>query len=83
MDKVVPISEVRNRLPQIVNKIIATNERYIITRGGKPAAILISPEELETLEILADEELIDSLIRAEEDVRAGRLSSHKEIFSDV
>ncbi len=41
---------------------------------------MISQNERETLEIMADMELINSLIRAEEDIKAGRLYSHKEVF---
>jgi len=49
-------------------------------RQGKAVAIMISPEELETLEILADARLIKSLVRAEADIKAGRLYPHDEIF---
>ena len=41
---------------------------------------IILPEEQETLEILADSELVKSLIRAEFDIRAGRLYTHQEVF---
>ena len=43
------------------------------TRTGVASAALVSPEELETLEVLADKELMRSLSRAEKDERAGRL----------
>ncbi|MEW6103953.1 MAG: type II toxin-antitoxin system Phd/YefM family antitoxin [bacterium] len=83
MEKIAPISEVRNHLPSIVNEILFTNQRYIVTKQGKPAIVMISPEELETLEILADRELIKSLVKAEEDIQKGRIYSHKEVFFDV
>ena len=41
---------------------------------------MISPEELETLEILADTGLLKSLIRAEADIKSSRLYTHKETF---
>jgi hypothetical protein len=41
----------------------------------------MSPEEYETLEVLADSDLVKSLIRAEEDVRHGRLVRHEDVFS--
>lgn len=83
MDKIAPISEVRNNLPTIVDEVLSTNQRCIVTRQGKPSVVMISPEELETLEILADRELMESLLRAEEDIKKGCIHSHKEVFSDV
>jgi prevent-host-death family protein len=80
MDAIGPISEVRAHLPEVVNKVRKTRQRFVITRQGKAVVVMISPEELETLEIMADAGLIKSLIRAEEDIRAGRLYSHKEVF---
>lgn len=41
------------------------------------------PEELETLEIKADQELLQSILRAQEDIQKGRLYSHQDIFKDV
>jgi len=54
--------------------------RVIITRNGLASAVLLSPEELETLEVLADKKLMLSLLKAEEDERAQRLVEHEDIF---
>ena len=54
--------------------------RVIITWNGAASAVLVSPEELETLEILADKKLMLSLLKAEEDERAQRLVTHEGIF---
>ena len=80
MDKIGPISETRAHLPQVVDQVRKTQKRYIITRQGKAVVVMISPEELETLEILIDSELVKSLIRAEADIKAGRLYTHKDVF---
>ena len=80
MDQIGPISEVRAHLPAVVDRVRKSKKRYIITRQGKAVVIMISPDELETLEIMADSNLIKSLIRAEADIKAGRLHTHKEVF---
>lgn len=80
MDTISPISEVRAHLPEVVNTVQKKKKRCIITRQGKAIAIVISPEDLETLEIMSDPELIRSLIRAEGDIKAGRLYTHREVF---
>ena len=81
MDRIAAISVARANLPSFVSLLgKKRRQRFIITRGGKPAAVLISPEELETLEVLADKKLMLSLLRAEDDARAGRLVTYEEIF---
>jgi PHD/YefM family antitoxin component YafN of YafNO toxin-antitoxin module len=81
MDKIAAISDVRAHLPEIVTMLGKKKRlRYVITRGGKPSAVLLSPEELETLEILADKKLMLSLLKAEKDERAGHLVQYEDIF---
>ena len=81
MDKIASISQVRANLPKLVAGLGKRGrERVIITRNGAAAAVLISPEELETLEILADRKLMLSLLKAEDDVKAGRLVEHADVF---
>ena len=83
MDYIIPISEARGNLPTLIRKISQLEKHLIITRNGKAEAVMMSPEELETLEIKADQKLLQSILRAEEDIREGRLYSHKNIFKDV
>lgn len=81
MDRITPISEVRAHLPEIVRALRKRRrEHIIITRGGHPSAVLVSPEEMETLEILADKRLMLSLLKAETDEQAGRLVTHEDVF---
>jgi antitoxin YefM len=81
MDKIAPISYVRAHLPELISGLgKGKRKRVIVTRNGHPAAVMLSPEELETLEILADKKLMLSILRAEEDERAGRLVEHGDIF---
>ena len=80
MNQVGPISKVRGCLSQVVNWIHKTRKRFVITRQGKAVVVMLSPEELETLEVLADPKLIKSLIHAEADIKAGRLYSHRAVW---
>ena len=81
MDKVEAISEARAHLPALVSLLERKKRlRVVITRGGRASAVLVSPEELETLEVLADKKLMASLLRAEEDAHAGRLLKYEDIF---
>jgi prevent-host-death family protein len=83
IDYIIPISEARGKLPELIKKIAAIGKHLIITRNGRAAVVMISPEELETLEIKTNPELLRAIIRGEEDMEAGKLYSHKDVFKDV
>jgi prevent-host-death family protein len=83
MDYIIPISEARGRLPELLKKIVQLSKYLIITRNGKPQAVMMSPEDFETLEIKADQKLLRSILRAEEDIKQGKIYSHKDIFKNV
>ena len=80
MTKVASVSYVRAHLPEMVAALQKKRGRVIITRNGAASAVLLSPEELETPEILADKKLMRSLLKAEEDERAQCLVEHEEVF---
>ena len=83
MDYIMPVSEVRERLSELIKKISHMGKHLVITKNGRAEAVMLSPEELETLEIKADQSLLRSILRAEEDIQKGDIYTHKEIFKDV
>ena len=44
------VSEARTTLKTLVDRVDGTHERVTLTRNGRPAAVLISPDDLESLE---------------------------------
>ena len=74
-----PLTEARNRLSEIVDEVTTTGSEFVITRHGRPAAVVIGYEEyeslLETLNILADEGTMTALAEAEADLAAGDLAA--------
>lgn len=78
-----PLADVKNRLSEVVNDLVATHERVVMTRNGRPAAVLIAPDDLESLEetlaVLADQGLIRQLVASRADVAAGRVHSADEL----
>ena len=83
MDYIMPISEVRSKLPGLIKKILQMGKHLVITRNGKPEAVMVSPDEMESLEIKADQSLLQSILRAEEDIKRGNLYSHEDVFKNV
>ena len=70
-------------MPGLIQKISRMGKHLNITRNGKAEAVMLSPEEMETLEIKADQKLLKSILRAEEDIQKDRLYSHSEVFKNV
>lgn len=54
MSNLMSISDVRTNLPDLVNRVSKDLDRVIITVNGQPKAILVSSEELESLEETAE-----------------------------
>jgi prevent-host-death family protein len=50
MSETLPLSDVKARLSELVDRIEAEDDRIVVTRNGRPAAVLMSPDDLETLE---------------------------------
>jgi prevent-host-death family protein len=47
--KALSVSEAKMRLSGLIETINATDEEIVITKNGRPAAVLVSPEEFESL----------------------------------
>src|SRR2546430_17664833 len=84
-DVVLPLSEIKKRLSEIVDGVEERHDRVVLTRNGRPAAVLISPGELEsleeTLEILSDPKAMKAIQKAEAEIEGGRGLSGEEMRS--
>src|SRR5258706_9458137 len=76
MAKILPISEVKAKLPELVNRVEAFEDEIIVTRNGKPAAMLVSYADYErlkeTLDVLSDPELMRQIRQSEAEIAAGK-----------
>jgi prevent-host-death family protein len=63
-----PLADVKNRLSEVVERLEREHGRVIITKHGRPAAVVLSIEDLEgleeTLELLADPKLMRRIKKA-------------------
>ncbi len=70
-----PLSEVKARLSEIADEVDQTHERVYVTRNGRDFVVLMSKDDLDsleaTLELLSDPEALARLAQAEHDVSAG------------
>ena len=63
--KTLSLSEAKMKLSGLIDAISSNDEEVLITRNGRPAAVLISPDEFEsmreTVAIRSDSEMMDEI----------------------
>jgi len=78
-----PLAEARNRLSELIADVEQTHERVTITKHGHPAAVLVSPDDLasleETLDILSDPGALADIREAEGEAERGEYSSAEQM----
>jgi len=78
-----PLSEAKARLSQIADEVHRTHERVTITKNGRSYLVLMSAEDLEsleaTLELLGDVQAARRIEQSREDLDAGRGTSADEM----
>ena len=75
--KDLPITAARDELTSLPDRLSETHETITVTRRGKPVLAILPWEEyealVETLEIMADEDLMAALRRSLKEARQGKL----------
>ncbi len=78
-----PITEARKKFLNLVKEVKKSFGRFIITRKGKPEAIVISYDEyegwLETLDIASDSIWVKDLIEAKKEFKKGKFIPFKQM----
>ena len=59
------LSEAKMKLSELIDRVHSTDEEVVITKNGRPAAVLISPDEFEgwkeTITIKSDSDLMKEI----------------------
>jgi antitoxin YefM len=80
---IVPFTEARNHLSELIEEVARTHERIVITRHGNAVAILLSPDDLEsleeTLDVLSSPESMRQLAESREALRSGEMLDADEL----
>jgi len=87
MAKTLPISEVKARLPELVTGVEEREEEVVVTRNGRPAAVLVSYAEFErlkeTLDVLSDPDLTRQIEKSRAFYASGRKGvSFEDVFGE-
>ncbi len=69
------LRSVKDRFSEFVERVERHHERVVVTRNGRPAAVLVSPADLasleETLDVLSDAVAVAELAEADDALAAG------------
>ena len=78
-----PLSEVKARLSEIADEVERTHQRVHVTRNGRSYVVLISEEDLDsleaTLELLSDPEALARVAQAQADLAAGHQTTQDQM----
>ena len=70
-----PLRTVRDRFSESVDRVERDHERVVVTRNGRPAAVLMSPEDLQSLEdtlaILSEAEVVRGIEEGRRAIQSG------------
>ena len=73
------LTEVRDKLSEIVDEVAATGAEFVITKHGRPIAVIVGHDEyealLETLNILSDDDAMDAIAEAKMEFAATDVES--------
>jgi prevent-host-death family protein len=71
------LREVRDHFSEVVDRVEHQHDRVSVTRNGRPAAVILSPDDLaqleETLEILGDADALADIREADAAYREGHV----------
>jgi antitoxin YefM len=78
-----PLSDVKARLSEIAEEVDRTHERVHITRNGREYVVLISAEDLEsieaTLELLSDPDAQQRIAKSKQEIERGEGMSPDQV----
>ena len=62
------VAQVKSKFSEMIDRVEHTHDRIVVTRNGRPAAVMISPDDLasleDTLELLSDPDAMRELDEA-------------------
>lgn len=79
----IPLADAKARLSAVLDEVRDTHERVVITRNGRPEAVLMAVSDLqaleETLDLLSTPGALEQIRQAEADIAAGEAIDATEL----
>ena len=81
--RVLPLTEVKAKLSEVIDEIADTQERVTVTRNGRPVVVMVSADDLaaieDTLEILSDPALRKQVEAGRKAVASGNVVGRDDL----
>ena len=79
----IPLADAKARLSAVLDEVRDTHERVVITRNGRPEAVIMAVSDLEaleeTLDLLSTPGALEQIRQAEADIAAGETVDADEL----
>lgn len=83
----ISLADAGNRLSELIADVQATHVRVTVTKHGYPAAVLIAPDDLatleETLDVLSTPGALEEIREAEREIARGKTFDESTIRADL
>jgi prevent-host-death family protein len=87
MAKTVPVREFRSNLSELLSDVADRRDHVLVTRGGRPAAVLVPVDEYraleETAEILSDADALAALETGLAEIARGDTVTLEDLRSEL
>jgi len=85
--KTLSLSEVKTRLPELIAGVQEREEEVVVTKNGRPAAVLVNVDEYsrlkETLDVLSDPALMKQINQSKAFYRSGKKGlTFEDVFGE-
>lgn len=80
-EEVLPFAELQSNGARVLQKLRETGRSVVLTEEGRPAAVLMTPEELENLH--SREQVLGAIAEGLADAESGRVVSHEELRREL
>lgn len=84
LKNILPVTAVKRDLMKLLTRLENGDSHVIITKDGRASGVLMSSTEyeglIETLEILADKNLVRQIKKSKKEMASGKSFSHHEVF---
>ena len=83
MSETLPLAEVKAKLSEMVDRVERQHDRITVTRNGRPAAVLVSPDDLasleDTLDLLANPTALAEIEQARREAKTGKTLTAEQL----
>ena len=81
---IMTVTEAKTHFLELIRKSNERLERFIITKNGKPIAVIMNADEfegwLETIEIMSNKKRVAEIKKAKRELTKGNVKTFKDVF---